>query len=212
LKIVLFGSHAKGTADGDSDVDLLVIGNTDLDARETIADITLDIQMELGVGLEPIVATVDELFPVTSYFLHNVMRYGTEVYSVSTEEMKNEERRNLLSLSEEYLAAAQGARDGGSYRAAVDLGYNAAELAAKSLILERDDDLPGSHGGLVGRFWTLFIKTGRFDRALGRELNRGLEKRNGARYEYRASIGSEEAEAVLALARRLKDLAEGELV
>ena len=84
-------------------------------------------------------------------------------------------------------------------------------MAVKSLILKFDDDLPGSHGGVGGRFGELYIMTGVYEKTLGRELNQALEKRNLARYRYHAAITHADAESVMKLARMLKDLAEKEL-
>ena len=178
---------------------------------EDVADLAFDIQMEYRVGIEPLTASVEELFPLRSYFLFNIMRYGEEVYAVPNETLKEAERRNLINLADEYLIGAEQAARNGCWRLAVDAAYNAAELAVKSLILKFDDDLPGSHGGLVGRFGELYIKTGVYEKTLGRELNQALEKRNQARYRYHAAITHADAESVMKLARMLKDLAEKEL-
>lgn len=92
----------------------------------------------------------------------------------------------------------------------MDAAYNAAELAVKSLVLKLD--VPGSHGGLVGRFGELYIKTGIYEKALGRQLNHALERHNQARYRYQAVIKRGDAQAVIELARTLKELAERELL
>ena len=75
-----------------------------------------------------------------------------------------------------------------------------------------DDDLPGSHGGLVGRFGELYIKTGLCEKALGRNLNRAMEKRNHARYKYSAEINQNDVKETIELAEKLKSLAESELL
>lgn len=148
MKIVLFGSHAKGTARQYSDLDVLIVANNGQELSDLIADLAFEIQMEYQVGLEPITISLDDLFPVRSYFVFNALRHGREVYAVAHEELKKEERKNLIALAEEYLTAAEHAAASGYWRLAVDAAYNAAELALKSLILKRDDDFPGSRGGL----------------------------------------------------------------
>jgi uncharacterized protein (UPF0332 family) len=157
------------------------------------------------------VVSVDELFPPTSYFLWNVLRYGKEVYSVPTERLKNEERKNLLSLAEEYREGAQMAAENGLWRMTIDAGYNAIELTVKSLILKHEDDLPGSHGGVVGKFGELFVRSGRLDKSLGRRVHQALEKRNRARYQFTASVGKSDADEIIELARTLAELARREL-
>lgn len=96
LKIVLFGSHAKGKPKRESDIDVLILTNNGNKVWEGIFDVVFDIQTSYGVGLEPIICSVDDLFPLKSYFLYNVMSYGREVYSVEKEKIKGEERKSLL--------------------------------------------------------------------------------------------------------------------
>jgi len=211
MKLVLFGSHAKGSAREESDLDILIVTNNGSELFDLIADLAFEIQMDYQVGVEPVTISLDELFPLRSYFLSNTLRYGQEVYAVSKEALKTEERRNLVNLADEYLTGAEHAAEHEYWRLAVDAAYNAAELAVKSLILKLDDDLPGSHGGLVGRFGELYIKTGVYEKVLGRNLNRALERRNQARYKYQTMIKNDDADAVIGLAKTLKELAEQEL-
>jgi uncharacterized protein (UPF0332 family)/predicted nucleotidyltransferase len=211
MKIVLFGSRAKGLAREDSDMDILIVTNNGNDLSDLIADLAFEIQMDYHVGIEPVTVPLDDLFPLRSYFLSNTLHHGQEVYAVPNEKLKQEERRNLVNLADEYLMGADHAAEHEYWRLAVDAAYNAAELAVKSLILKLDDDLPGSHGGLVGRFGELYIKTGMYEKGLGRKLNRALERRNQARYKYQAVIKQDDARAVIELAQTLKELAEDAL-
>jgi len=68
-------------------------------------------------------------------------------------------------------------------------------------------ELPTTRGGLVGEFGRLYVFTGEIDRDVGRELSRALMKRNQARYDPRANIGSSDADAVIALAEKIIKLA-----
>ncbi|MBI5286025.1 MAG: HEPN domain-containing protein [Deltaproteobacteria bacterium] len=208
LKIILFGSYVKGTAGRDSDIDLLIVTGNGEKVSQALADVTLEVQTRFRLGIEPVIVPVDDIFPVTSYFIYNVLRYGQEVFSVGKEELKLQERKNLVSLAEEYLASAEDALKGGHLRLAIDAAYNAIELYLKSLILREDDDLPGSHGGIIGRFSELYIKRGKWDKAIGREINRALELRNRARYKYQASISKEDAGKTIELAKRIEGLLE----
>jgi uncharacterized protein (UPF0332 family) len=208
-KVVLFGSSVKGAASDHSDVDVLVVLSKP-DGGD-VAQAAFETQCAERVGLEPIVVALEDLFPVTSYFLYTALRTGKEIYSVSPDLLKREERSNLLALAEEYLDGADQARGARQWRLAVDAAYNAAELAIKSLVLGLDDDLPGSHGGLVGRFGELYVKPGPVDKGLGRRANQALERRNHARYRFQATIDSESAAEVTALARELMDLARARL-
>ncbi|MCS7282335.1 MAG: HEPN domain-containing protein, partial [Anaerolineae bacterium] len=136
-------------------------------------------------------------------FFYNVSRYGVEVYSMDAGEMKRVMVEGLARLAEEYLESAREVLERGRLRLAIDAGYNAAELAAKALILRKQDDVPGSHGGIVSLFGALYVKTGEADAELGRRLNRALQLRNEARYRPGARLAKEDAEEVIRLAQAL---------
>ena len=202
-KVVVFGSAVKGTATPDSDLDLLIVTRDGEAAAREIDGVLLDFQMQDPAPLEIVTCALGEIMPPTDYFLFNVLRYGKEVYSMPPEEMKKAAAGDLAALAREYLQAAEAALAGGHPRLAADGGYNAAELAVKGLILLKEDDLPGSHGGIVQRFGLLYVQAGEVDRELGRQLNSALRIRNAARYRYDATIRPQDAEDVLALGRRL---------
>lgn len=206
LKIVLFGSFAKGKETEESDLDVLILSSDGKAVREEIAKIAFSLQMDYQIPIEPIIENVEEtIYP--SYFLYNVLSYGKEVYSVEKEKIKQEAQANLIRLAEEYLSGAEEAAKSNRSRLAIDAAYNAAELAIKALLLRKIDDLPGSHGGVVGRFGELFVKTKEFEEDLGRRLNLALELRNSARYKYQAVLREEEVRTVLNLAQTIIDRA-----
>ena len=76
-------------------------------------------------------------------------------------------------------------------------------MAAKALILLKQDDLPGSHGGVVSRFGQLYIKTALIEKEVGRGLNLTLKLRNEARYRPDALFTEQNARFVLDLAEKL---------
>ena len=94
---------------------------------------------------------------------------------------------------------------------AIDAAYNAAELAAKGLILLKQNDLPGSHGGVVSLFGRLYVKTNAIEKSVGRSLNLALKLGNEARYRPNAVLNREAAQDVLKLARDLIDVVDKEL-
>ncbi|MGC8945018.1 MAG: nucleotidyltransferase domain-containing protein, partial [Anaerolineae bacterium] len=141
--IILFGSHAKGTAGPDSDIDILI---TTLDGREVekaLLDRAYEFMTAQQAPIEIVFASVYDLFPPQDYFLYNVIRHGMEVYSMDVGEMKRMMMEGLARLAEEYLESAREVLERGRLRLAIDAGYNAAELAAKALILMKQDDVPG---------------------------------------------------------------------
>jgi uncharacterized protein (UPF0332 family)/predicted nucleotidyltransferase len=202
-KVVLFGSHAKGEASEDSDIDVLVLttknGKTERMLLERIYDFILD----HDVPLEILVSGIDSLYLDRDYFTYNVLGYGQEIYSMEANRIKAAMLGKLKNLAEEYLDSAREVFENKRIRLAVDAGYNAAELAAKGLILLDQDDLPGSHGGIVSTFGQMYVKTAKIDKSIGRELNRALQLRNMARYKPDSTLGSKDAEDVMELAEKL---------
>ena len=87
-KIIWFGSTLKGTAREDSDVDILVITEDGEMIRDRIADVLLEFQMIRKSPLEIVTSNIDELYPITDYFLKNVLTYGQEVYSMPEKDLK----------------------------------------------------------------------------------------------------------------------------
>jgi uncharacterized protein (UPF0332 family)/predicted nucleotidyltransferase len=210
LKVYLFGSYAKGSATKNSDIDLLVVTSDGLKVKDEIMDIAFEFQMD-GVPLEPLICPVEELFIPQDYFIYNIMKNGEEVYSMKEEEIRKASSKGLKALAEEYLDSAINAKEQGLVRLSIDGAYNSAELAAKGLILLKTDDLPGSHGGTIGRFGELYIKQGLVEVSIGRRLNKALELRNFARYKFAVRLSLEDADSVIKLASSMIEVLTNEL-
>ncbi len=205
-KIFLFGSQAKDTARPNSDIDILIVTN-DGEAREQrLLDRVYDFMIENNAPIEVMTAHVNDLAVMQDYFLYNVVTYGTEVYAMEQKVIKRQMANNLLDLGEEYLESAEDVFTLNRTRLAIDGAYNAAELATKALILLKQDDLPGSHGGVASLFGQLYVLTGDVDRQIGRALNRSLKFRNEARYKPNSTFSQENVRFVLDLAKTLLDL------
>ena len=202
-KIVLLGSYAKGQASAKSDIDVLVLTTENSETGLLIMDTVYDFILKYNIPLEVLVADIDSLYLHKDYFTYNVLRYGQEIYSMDKNKIKAAMLEKLRDLAEEYQDSAQEVIDNGRIRLGVDAAYNAAKLAAKGLILCKQDDLPGSHGGIVAGFSQLYIKTEELDKTVGRELNRNLQLRNMARYKPDSSLERRDAEDAIKLAREL---------
>ena len=61
-QMVLFGSRARGDADPDSDMDVLVVleGPADRQARDTVSDCAWETGLDHGIVIAPIVVCRDE--------------------------------------------------------------------------------------------------------------------------------------------------------
>lgn len=204
MKVVVFGSFAKGQARKESDVDLLIVRSNGKAAEEIINRSVYDIILETDIPIEIITCPVEEIFWVDSYFIYNILSYGKEVFSVDKESLKQEAIKGLLNLAKEYLSSAQECAKSTKWRLAVDGAYNACELMAKALLLKKIDDLPGSHGGLVSQFGQIYIKTGKIEHSVGENLHRALQIRNWARYKWEKDIDEKDYNFLSDLAKRLK--------
>ncbi len=207
VKIIHFGSTAKGKESETSDVDIMVVSSDGKELRKRVAEAAFEIQTNYGIDIQPIVENLDDILFINSYFIFNVLSYGREVYSVKKEDLKREACRNLTRLAEEYLDGARDSLKNGHSRLAVDVAYNAAELGVKAMLLLKLDDIPGSHGGVVGKFGELYVKSGEMSKTLGRRLNEVLELRNSARYKYQALIEKRQASETIDLAESIIEIA-----
>ena len=82
-KIILFGSHARGDARPDSDVDLLVIMDSDQHPARTAAEVTYRVHPR-RYPLDLIVRspeTVRARLQMNDWFMRDVMREGRVLYA-----------------------------------------------------------------------------------------------------------------------------------
>jgi len=84
-KIILFGSYAYGTPDRDSDIDLLIIKDTQerpIDRRVTVRRMVSD--PKRFIPFEPIVLTPDEIqvrLEIGDQFLREIIEKGEVLYA-----------------------------------------------------------------------------------------------------------------------------------
>jgi len=80
-RIILFGSLLRGDAGEESDADLLIFATDDIKKVDEItAEISFDILLEMGEGVEPLVYCLDRLRYPDSYFLFRNSKIGKEIY------------------------------------------------------------------------------------------------------------------------------------
>ncbi len=84
-KVILFGSYAYGAPDRDSDIDLLIIKDTQerpIDRRVAVAKIVSD--PKRIIPIEPIVLTpkeIDERLRIGDQFIKQILQKGTVLYA-----------------------------------------------------------------------------------------------------------------------------------
>jgi uncharacterized protein (UPF0332 family)/predicted nucleotidyltransferase len=211
IRVLLYGSTLRGDARQDSDIDLLVVAGGELDrVRRECADLSFDLMLESGELVSPLVYCPDD-YRDPSYFVGMVKETAREVYAVSDETARRREASDLVDLASRYLSMARSIFREENARGVVDLGYNAAELCVKALLLAGIGPYPKSHAGIVRHFGSHLVKAGIAEAELGRALNRGFERRNRARYDAHAAITPADAREALELADNLLVLARREL-
>ena len=191
----------------ESDIDILIFTANGSGIDKSLMDRIYDFMVKNNMPLEVITRSVYDFFFTYDYFTFNVIQNGIEIYSMEKSQLKETAVKDILGLCVEYLESAREVLGTNRIRLAIDAGYNAAELAAKALILLKQDDLPGNHGGVVNRFGQLYDKTGLIEKEVGRSLNLALKLRNEARYRPDALFTEQNARFVLDLTERLIALA-----
>ncbi len=205
-KIILFGSQAKNIATAYSDIDILIFTTNGKSAERHLLDRVYDFMVENNVPIEVMTAHINDLVVVQDYFLYNILTYGIEVYSMEKQALKQIMISNLLDLCAEYLESSKKVLELNLLRLTIDAAYNATELAVKALILLKQDDLPGSHGGIVNVFGQLYVKTNEVEKDLGRTLNMALKLRNEARYRPDVIVSLDNAQFMIDLAEKLMNM------
>ena len=131
-RIILFGSHASGQGDGDSDIDLLVV-------KETLsrpADRRLELERLLSdraVALDLLVYTPQELWRLYtngSPFIEDVMESGRLLYMRKVTQA-------WIGEAKEDLESASILLQHGKYRGACFHSQQCVEKALKAVILEK---------------------------------------------------------------------------
>jgi len=210
LGLYLFGSVAKGTARPDSDLDILIVYENASASLilDKVCEISFEILLESGVLVEPVVMSAEEFRSGlgTSPFLWEVLEKGRVLYSKGETTEWKLDFKEYRKLAEEYLSYAVDAHRQGKVRLAIDAGYNAIELLLKALIISIGAGLASSHTGVLQQFGELFVKTGRVEKELGRDVHKALTLRSQARYVPVARLGREDAEAVIATAKKLMEV------
>lgn len=106
------------------------------------------------------------------------------------------ETQSLIKKANRYLKSARLLIDDGDCESAVSRIYYAMFFCTEAVLLTKNLSF-SSHKGVISAFGEHFIKTGVFDKKLGRELNRAFEKRQLGDYGSTSVIEHDEAESML---------------
>ncbi len=94
------------------------------------------------------------------------------------------EIESLIQRALKYLRSAEILLKEGDYESSVSRAYYAMFYSAQAMLLTKNLSF-SSHKGVISSFGEHFIKTGIFQKEMGRELNRAFEKRQIGDYEYK---------------------------
>jgi len=204
-KIILYGSVARGEADEDSDVDVLLFTTGSVQPLERAAQAAAwEVMVTTTEHVAVIVFPLNDFYYPTDFFLLATLREGKEIFAMTETDIRRETAKDNLELALDYVETAELSRASRKIRAAIDAANNAAELAAKSFLLLEGGKLPTRHGRVIGQFSDVFIiKKQLIPPDRGRALNLLLEQRHKARYVWKAELTDDMAVAGIALARDL---------
>lgn len=85
VKLILYGSYARGDFNQDSDIDIMILVNDEeaslFDYENRVSDITYDFNIKYGTDIMPIIKNVDqfEYWKEAYMFYRNVDKEGVEI-------------------------------------------------------------------------------------------------------------------------------------
>lgn len=110
------------------------------------------------------------------------------------------EIKDFIEKSEKFLLTAEHALNIGDYDSCASRSYYAMFFASEVVLLTKNLSA-SSHKGVISLFGEHFVKTGIFDRELGKALSDAYDKRLLGDYGIGISVNETEAKEVLETAQ-----------
>lgn len=203
--LILYGSHARGEATPDSDIDLfLVYDDVTAEQEQSLKELTVTLPPALARA-HLFLYRADELAKNNGInpLIYNVAHQGIVLGGIAVPKLEIDRRhvaeRNM-QLAKEDLASAQHSLNGGFYRKSISASYYAvlcaadAALATKGLVAK-------SRAGTDSLFGFHFVKPGLVDKRFSGLVGRAADVRVKADYEHEVEFTREDAEHWLARAQ-----------
>lgn len=110
------------------------------------------------------------------------------------------EIRDFIKKAEKFLGTAKYALNSGDHDSCASRCYYAMFFMAEAVLLTKDLKA-SSHKGVISLFGEHFVKTGIFERELGKALNDAYDKRLLGDYGVGFAVSEVEAQGLLATAK-----------
>lgn len=203
--LILYGSHARGEATPDSDIDLfLVYDDVTKEQEQSLKELTVTLPPALARA-HLFLCRADELEKNlrTNPLIYNVAHQGIVLGGVPVPKLEIDRRhvaQKLLADAKEKFRLIPPMIELGGYRDAISMSYYAILYAADAALATKGF-VAKSRAGTDTLFGFHFVKPGLVDKQFGGLVNRAAEDRIKADYAHDVEFTREDAEHWLARAQ-----------
>jgi len=203
--LILYGSHARGEATPDSDIDLfLVYDDVTTEQEQSLKEFSADLPDALA-RVHLFLNRADELAQgnTVNPLVYNVAHQGIVLGGVAVPKLEIDRRKvaeDNIALAKEELRLIPTIINAGGYRRSVSMAYYAVLYAADAALATKGL-VPQSHEGTHSLFGYHFIRKGLVDPKFKGLLKRAKDERMKADYKRDAVFTREDAEPWLARAQ-----------
>jgi len=217
-RLVLYGSHARGDATPQSDIDVLVVleDGRDRSDREQAHEVMHRLREEYGEHVSPLVTSRERFDTYNQPLYRNVREEGELLVPPNDPDAElalqrhtyppNISPRGMKQATEDALNRARknldGARrdlDAGDYNRSISGSYYTMLYAARAALNEAGE-APKSHSGARHQLRETYVQDGPLDAHYHGLLSQAEDDRLDAEYELSPSFTAEKAEQWIARA------------
>lgn len=183
VKIILYGSYARGDYQKDSDIDIVAIVQGDREKLQqglkSVWDISSDLELEYGTIVSPTVIPFAEYekYKNDLPYYRNIESEGVEIVADNREELKV----YRLEMAKERLHSSKILLEAGSYKDSIGRSYYAMFTAVRALLAVEGQDF-SKHAGVIAYFQKEYVKTGKFDKKYSKYISQAFQIRNNTDY------------------------------
>jgi len=229
-RLILYGSHARGEATEESDIDVLVVLHDipDRSDRERAHEVMHVMREEYGAHVSPLVTSQERFDTYNQPLYRNVRKEGELLVPHDAPEATLALRhhtyppdigpRGMKQATEDALNRAQNNLDGahrdfeaGDYNRAVSGSYYAMLYAARAALNEAGE-APKSHKGVQHQLRETYVQDGPLDAYYHSLLSQAEDDRLDADYELSPSFTADKAEQWIARIEDFVDTVEAMLL